>query len=397
MNATPARRLLTEPDKRLLWKFIYNFGWQGMRSVQKFKKRLKRGEHFPAFLFISVTNNCNLSCQGCWATPTKPPRQIAPGMLKKLIDDSKQQGVRFFGILGGEPLLYPELFEIFAQHPDCYFLLFTNGTMIDQQTAHEMRMVGNVSPLISVEGLEDVSDERRGGNNVYARTLEGLEHCRRQRLVTGVSTSICQSNFADLASAEFADAVAERGAHYLWYYIYRPVGPRPQPELALTAEQIIDLRRFIVDIRNTAPLMVIDSYWDHNGRALCPAATGIAHHISPAGAIEPCPPIQFARDNIGDSEDIYSIFNDSVFMKDFRSLCTATTQGCILLEDPAKLRCFMVDSNAQDSSGRNTVFDEMAVMDKLPGHNQPDNEIPEKSWPYKFAKKNWFFGFGAYG
>jgi len=41
----------------------------------------------------------------------------------------------------------------------------------------------------------------------------------------------------------------------------------------------------------------------------------------------------------------------------------------------------------------------MAEMEALePRHSQhdPENEIPEKHWAYRFAKKYWFFGFGAY-
>jgi len=397
MNPVPAKRLIKETDKRLLWKFVYNFGWKGMRSVQRFKKRLKKNEQFPAFLFVSVTNNCNLSCQGCWSTPTNPPVEMKPEQLDKLIVESRRHGINFFGILGGEPLLYKGLFDIFERHPDCYFLLFTNGMLLDGQAAKNMRRVGNVSPLISIEGLETVSDERRGGSNVYNRALEGLDHCRRERLVSGVSTSVCQSNIDDLATARFVDEIAARGAHYLWYYIYRPAGPNPQPQLALTAEQIQDLRRFIVDIRATAPLMVIDSYWDHDGQALCPAAVGIAHHINPSGAIEPCPPIQFARENIGDDGNTFDIFNDSRFVREFRSMCVETSPGCILLEDPAKLRDFMKAAKAFDSSGRGTVFQEVENMAALASHNMAGHEIPEKSWPYRFAKKNWFFGFGAYG
>ena len=41
MVAKLAARMLTTVDKRLLWKFAYNFGYKGMRSVQKYKKRLK--------------------------------------------------------------------------------------------------------------------------------------------------------------------------------------------------------------------------------------------------------------------------------------------------------------------------------------------------------------------
>ena len=47
-----AKRVILETDKRLLLKFAYNFGWRGMRSVQRFKKGLKKGEYFPPFLYV---------------------------------------------------------------------------------------------------------------------------------------------------------------------------------------------------------------------------------------------------------------------------------------------------------------------------------------------------------
>ena len=153
MSAGMIRRLMTEPDKRLLWKFSYTFGFKGMRAVQRFEKRLKRGDYFPAFLFISVTNACNLSCQGCWVSQTTPPKQMDAQTLDNLICECKAQGSYFFGILGGEPLLYEPLFPIFEKHPECYFLLFTNGTLITDSVAREMRRLGNVSPLVSVEAM----------------------------------------------------------------------------------------------------------------------------------------------------------------------------------------------------------------------------------------------------
>ena len=61
-----AKRLLVETDKRLLGRLVWNAGVKGIRSVQKHKHRLKRGEFFPPFLYISIINSCNLRCQGCW-------------------------------------------------------------------------------------------------------------------------------------------------------------------------------------------------------------------------------------------------------------------------------------------------------------------------------------------
>lgn len=67
------------------------------------------------------------------------------------------------------------------------------------------------------------------------------------------------------------------------------------------------------------------------------------------------------------------------------------------MEDPALFRRFTVDEKAVDSSGRGKAFDELAAMQRRPSHDMGDDAIPERSILYRFAKKHWFFGFGAYG
>ncbi len=397
MSMRFAKRMLTEPDKRVLWKFMWNFGWKGMRAVDGFQKRLKQGRFFPAFLFLSVTDQCNLSCQGCWVTPCSPRRELSLESLDAIVQQCKQQGSFFFGILGGEPLLHKGLFELFARHPDAYFVLFTNGTLITDEIARELRRLGNVSPLISIEGSSTVSDERRGGLDVFERTMAGLEQCRRHRLVIGAATSVCRSNLTDLVTDTFIEDLARRGVHYLWYYIYRPVGPKPAPELALSPEQIVDVRRFIVNSRARAPLAVVDAYWDADGQALCPAAVGMAHHIGPGGEIEPCPPLQFALDHINDGRPLAEIFDQSAFLKAFREFSSRSTRGCIIMEQPEQLRAFLQAQGARDSSGRSTGYAELAAMCPHTSHHVPSQEIPETNFAYRFAKKHYFFGFGAYG
>lgn len=59
-----AKRTLLETDKRLLWKLAWNMGLKGMISVQRHKSRLKRGEYFPPFLYVSIINSCNLRLPG---------------------------------------------------------------------------------------------------------------------------------------------------------------------------------------------------------------------------------------------------------------------------------------------------------------------------------------------
>lgn len=82
----------------------------------------------------------------------------------------------------------------------------------------------------------------------------------------------------------------------MWYYIYRPVGADAHPENALSKEQIRRLREFIVEQRRQAPLIIVDVYWGADGKAICPGATGMSHHISPSGdVIVQKPRFTFAR------------------------------------------------------------------------------------------------------
>ena len=87
-----AKRALLETDKRLLWKAIWNFGFKGMRSVQKFKKRLRQGVHFPPFLYVSIINSCQLRCQGCWVDVESPRKMIDLERWNRLINDAKKHG-----------------------------------------------------------------------------------------------------------------------------------------------------------------------------------------------------------------------------------------------------------------------------------------------------------------
>lgn len=398
MFALPlAWRLLTEVSPRLLWALGWNFAVKGIGSVRRFQKRRAAGVVFPAFLMISVTDRCNLSCQGCWVTPSAPPRVLPADTLEEIITRARSEGCTFFGLLGGEPLLYPPLWEVLEKHPDCYFQVFTNGTLLTAEVADQMRRLGNVTPLISIEGLERVSDERRGGHGVYRDARQALAHCHAAGLFTGVATSVCRSNYNDLVNRAYLRALVDAGAHYLWYYIYRPVGPRPCPELALDGEAIRDLRRFLVESRSRVPLILVDAYWDAAGKGLCPAATGISAHIAPGGEVEPCPVVQFATESVTAPGDWVRSVAESDFLQRFRSCACETGRGCILLDAPARLAAVVQEAGARDTTGRGTGMAEIAALEVRPSHVHPGPPIPEQHWAYRLAKKYWFFGFGAYG
>jgi len=395
-----AKRLLVETDKRLLWKLAWNMGWKGMLSIQRHKQRLRRGEVFPPFLYVSIINTCNLRCQGCWVDVASPQERIEPAAFHKLIHEAREMGNVFFGIVGGEPFLHPHLLDMLAEHPDCYFQVFTNGQFISDERAKRLRQLGNVTPLISVEGNAIVSDERRGRAGVWSKTMEGLHHCLNNRVFTGVCTSLCQTNFQDLLTEEWLDRLIDMGVLYAWFHVYRPMGPQPNPELCLTPQQQLEARRFVVEMRARKPIIIVDAYYDGEGQALCPAATGLSHHINPWGDIEPCPIVQFTKESIhateSDSRPLREKFLQSQFLHDFRTLAQTTTRGCIVLERPDLLKQLVEQHAARDATARGTALAELDALEIRTSQYNPGHEVPEKNWLYRLAKRYWFNDFGVY-
>ena len=399
-----ARRLLLA-DKRLLWKLAYNMGFKGALSVHRHKLRLKQGQVFPPFLYVSIINSCNLRCQGCWVDVAHKQEIIQPEAFHKLVREAKAVGNVFFGIVGGEPFMHPHLLDMLAEHPECYFQIFTNGHFITPERARRMWQLGNVTPLVSVEGSEIISDERRGRANVLNKTMQGIHNALDAGVFTGVCTSLCRTNIDDLLREEWIDKLIAMGVMYTWFHVYRPMGPKPNPDLCLSAEQSLRARKFVVEMRAKKPIVIVDAYHDGEGKALCPAATGISHHINPWGDIEPCPIVQFSKESIHDDKEggrdkpgrsLKEKFFGSAFLADFRKLAAETTRGCIVLERPDLLKKLVEAHGAQDVTARQTALEELGAMAVRTSQYAPAAEIPEKNPFYRLAKRFFFNDFGTY-
>ena len=378
---------------------LLRFAWNGHRTIRAFERRMKRGEpFFPAFLMLSITNRCNLKCRGCWVSQTDPPCQLSLEQMQGIVDAAARYKSRFFGILGGEPLFHPDLMTLFRNNPRAYFQLYTNGTMLDGKTVAELAKLGNVTPLISVEGLETESRRRRGRDDVFARSMAGLEAAVKAGLFTGVTASINKQNFNELVSRDYLDFLVSKGVHYIWYFIYRPCGTAPEYENALDREHVLKLRRFLVEQRRTAKILILDAYWDADGRALCPGAMGLSHHIAPNGAVEFCPVMQAAGGFLNaDGSNLEAIFQRETLLEGLRKFSTKQGRDCMLMKSPRELLDTLKANGAKDSSGRDTFFRELSEREPMSCHDVPGGEIPERSAAYRLGKRNYFFGFGAYG
>src|SRR5437762_6353427 len=195
--------------------------------------------------------------------------------------------------------------------------------------------------------------------------MEGVHNCLRHKVFTGVCTSLCQTNIDDLLTERWVDRLIEMGVMYTWFHVYRPMGPDACADLCLTPEQQLKARKFVVEMRAKKPIVIVDAYYDGEGQALCPAATGLTHHVNPWGDIEPCPIVQFAKESIKPDHDdrhLRDKFLQSSFLADFRDLARQTTRGCIVLERPDLLKALAEMHAAKDSTVRQSALAELDAI-----------------------------------
>jgi len=122
----------------------------------------------PQVLLPFHLQKCNLRCVGCYAASSpESGTTLSWSLLNRIIEDGySNMGMRFFVISGGEPTMYKSenktILDLAEKWNDCFFLMYTNGTLINKDMASRMADLGNITPAISVEGYEAETDERRG-------------------------------------------------------------------------------------------------------------------------------------------------------------------------------------------------------------------------------------------
>ena len=98
-----------------------------------------------------------------------------------------------------------------------------------------------------------------------------------------------------------------------------------------------------------------------------------------------------------DASNMMQIYAQSEFLASMRQATAKATRGCILMEDPARVVELLRRHPVRETTTRGTAMDEYVRMTSLPSHDMEPEHIAELSRPYRWLKRNYFFGFGAYG
>jgi len=258
----------------------------------------KNGCNAPWAILMDPTSACNLKCIGCWAAEYGNKLNMSLEELDSIIKQGKALGTFMYIYSGGEPLVRKkDIIRLCELHPDCEFLAFTNGTLIDEAFADDMLRVKNFIPAISIEGFEEATDARRGAGT-YQKVIRAMEILRERKLIYGASLCYTSENTDVIASDAFMDHLIELGNKFAWYFTYMPVGVGSPTELIATAPQREQMYTKIREWRETKPIFTMDFWNDGEYVQGCIAGGRIYMHINAGGDYEPCAFIHYSDSNI---------------------------------------------------------------------------------------------------
>jgi MoaA/NifB/PqqE/SkfB family radical SAM enzyme len=344
----------------------------------------EEGIKTPFVILISPSMRCNLRCRGCYASSYSKEDDITYEELDRIIGEAIDIGIYYFIILGGEPFFYKDLLKIYEKYNDAIFMPFTNGNLFDNKLSDELQRLGNVIPMLSLEGFEEETDARRG-KGVFKKVMKSMDMLRTRGILFGVSSAVGKSNIDSVSSDEFINMLIEKGSKMSWYFIFMPVGEDPNFELMLEPEQRLYLGRRIRKIRNTKPYFAIDFFNDAPYVGGCIAGKYYCH-INSKEDVEPCIFAHFATDNLK-NKSLIEVFKGPFFKELIKNqpYNNNLLRPCMMIDNPQVVRDIMNKTGAKptDKGAEMMLHDEnfKNTLDKLADEFKP---YADKEWAEEF-------------
>lgn len=378
-----ARRLLKELTPSGRKKLFINLGIETLLSTQPRRNeyQAKHGIKPPWLIIISPSMRCNLRCIGCYAGQYTKADDLPFELADRVLNEVKEMGVRGITVSGGEPFINPWLLDLFKKHSDCYFLVYTNGTLIDENLAKKIARLGNVAPSISVKGGQTETDFRRG-EGTYHKVIQAMDNLRRARAMFGFSATMTSKNADVITRDKFIDNLIAKGCKFGWYFQYIPIGREPDISLMATPQRRNYLRQKVGYWRATRPIFVGDFWNDGPYVEGCMAGGTKYLHINNRGDIEPCVFAQFSVDNIKNITIKEALQSD--FFKALRKEQQKIDNWyapCCIIDHPEILRQAVKVSGAHPTyEGGEVLLEDQKITRHLDAYAKEVAEMTKEPW-----------------
>ena len=264
-------------------------------------KNAENGTDIPPLIIISTTEECNLSCKGCYACEQnrKTSGALPDSRVSEILNEASELGVSIIMLAGGEPLISDIWLNAITRHSDILGLVFTNGTLIDGQRSAWFMEHRHIIPVISIEGNAEQTDERRG-EGVYEKVNMAMDCLHKSGVPFGISITLTSQNIGNILTHEFNTEYIQKGCRLFVYVEYVPVEAGTEP-LVLSNHDRKRLSDFAVQSESRHPALFVAFPGNEEPYGGCLAAGRGFIHISADGAVEPCPFAPFSDVTLKDT------------------------------------------------------------------------------------------------
>lgn len=170
----------------------------------------------------NTTNRCNLRCKHCYihAEDTDYAGELTNAEARAMIEDLAEMKAPVLLFSGGEPLMRPDLMELAKYASDLGLrpVLSTNGTLITDEKAKELKEAGFQYVGVSIDGAPKTHDFFRAKEGAFRMAIEGIHASKRAGLKTGVRFTLNKYNEQDLPEI-FDILVEEQIPRFCMYHL----------------------------------------------------------------------------------------------------------------------------------------------------------------------------------
>ncbi|MGE5380098.1 MAG: radical SAM protein [Methylocystaceae bacterium] len=198
----------------------------------------------------NVTNRCNLKCRHCYigAEDKSYANELTTEEAQAMIADLAQMKAPVLLFSGGEPLIRKDIFHLarLAASMGVRPVLSTNGTLIDDAMAEQIKAAGFQYAGVSLDGAPATHDHFRGRQGAFDQAIEGIRACNRAGVKTGVRFTVNRENMNDLP--ELLDIVVkEQIPRFCMYHLVYAGRGKDMHNLDLSITEKRQVMNYLID------------------------------------------------------------------------------------------------------------------------------------------------------
>lgn len=225
--------------------------------------------HGPVVVW-NVTRTCNLRCLHCYSSSEAKhyEGELTTKEALAVIDQLADFNVPVILFSGGEPFSRPDIMQLaeYAISKGIRVTFSTNGTLITQEIAKQIKEIGVSYVGISLDGIGEVHDQFRRKEGAFDAALRGIRYCKEVGQKVGLRFTINAHNVNEIPA--IFDLIEQEDIPRVCFY-HLVYSGRGSVEDDITHEQtrevinyIIDKTRYFYDRGLQKEILTVDNHAD---------------------------------------------------------------------------------------------------------------------------------------